>query len=142
MTRTLHQVIATVLCYTCWLSCAAPQAMPQSLSIDPERPSAPVFWRPYLAPDVPPARLSNSPRIQDLIRADTLYLTIQDTIALVLENNIDIEVARYSPLLADWNLERARAGGALPGVPNGASTVGSVARPSSATPLRRSTTIR
>jgi outer membrane protein len=127
MTRTLHQVIATVLCYTCWLSCAAPQAMPQSLSIDPERPSAPVFWRPYLAPDVPPARLSNSPRIQDLIRADTLYLTVQDTIALVLENNIDIEVARYSPLLADWNLERARAGGALPGVPNGASTVGSVA---------------
>jgi outer membrane protein len=125
--RTLRQALATLLCYTCWLSCASSQSTAQSLSIDPERPSAPVFWRPYLAADVPPARLSNSPRLQDLIRAGTLYLTVQDTIALVLENNIDIEVGRYSPILADWNLERARAGGALPGVPNGASTVGSVA---------------
>jgi outer membrane protein len=123
LARRLRRALALVLCYTCWLSCASSQ----SLSIDPERPSAPVFWRPYLAADVPPARLSNSPRLQDLIRAGTLYLTVQDTIALVLENNIDIEVSRYSPILADWNLDRARAGGAFPGVPNGASTVGSVA---------------
>ena len=119
----LRQALAIVLSYTCWLSCASAQ----SVSIEPERPSAPVFWRPYLAPDVPPARESNSPRLKDLIRAGTLYLTVPDTIALVLENNIDIEVARYSPILADWNLERAKAGGALPGVPNGASTAGSVA---------------
>jgi hypothetical protein len=68
--------------------------MSQSVSIDPVRPSAPILWRPYLAPDVPPVRLANSPRLQDLIRAGTLYLTVQDAIALVLENNIDIEVAR------------------------------------------------
>jgi outer membrane protein TolC len=119
----IRRAVALVLSYTCWLPCASAQ----SISIDPERPSAPIFWRPYLAADVPPARLSNSPRLQDLIRAGTLYLTVQDTIALVLENNIDIEVSRYNPILADWNLERAQAGGALPGVPNGASTVGSVA---------------
>ncbi len=121
--RTLRQAVAAGLCYTCWFSCA----WSQSLAIDPVRPSAPIFWRPYLAADVPPARLSNSPRLQDLIRAGTLYLTVQDAIALVLENNIDIEVARYNPISAVWQLERAQAGGALPGVPNGASTAGQVA---------------
>ena len=56
-----------------------------------------------------------------------LYLTVQDAIALALENNIDIEVARYNPILAEWQLERSRAGGALPGVPSGASQAGNVA---------------
>ena len=125
--RILRQAVAASLCYTCWFSCASAQLMSQSLTIDPVRPSAPIFWRPYLAADVPPARLSNSPRLQDLIRAGTLYLTVQDAIALVLENNIDIEVARYSPISAAWQLERAQAGGALPGVPNGAATAGTVA---------------
>ena len=56
-----------------------------------------------------------------------LYLTVQDAIALALENNIDIEVARYNPIEAEWQLERSRAGGALPGVPSGASQAGNVA---------------
>ena len=127
MTRALRQAVAAGLCYTCWFSCAPSQLMSQSVSIDPVRPSAPILWRPYLAPDVPPVRLANSPRLQDLIRAGTLYLTVQDAIALVLENNIDIEVARYNPMMSAWNLERAQAGGALPGVPNAASSAGSVA---------------
>jgi outer membrane protein len=56
-----------------------------------------------------------------------LYLTVQDAIALALENNLEIEVARYNPIIAEWQLERSQAGGALPGVPSGASQVGSVA---------------
>ncbi len=40
---------------------------------------------------------------------------------------IDIEVARYNPLLSAWQLERAQAGGALPGVPSSASQADSVA---------------
>ena len=60
-------------------------------------------------------------------RAGTLYLTVQDAIALALENNIDIEMARYNPLVATWNVTRAEAGGALPGVPSNASQAGSVA---------------
>ena len=127
MTRALRQGLAIGLCYTCWFSCAWGQSIPQSGSIDPVRPSAPTLLRPYLAPDVPPVRLSNSARLHDLIRAGTLYLTVQDAIALVLENNIDIEVARYNPIMSAWNLERSQAGGALPGVPNAASTAGSVA---------------
>ncbi|HLJ49962.1 MAG TPA: TolC family protein [Bryobacteraceae bacterium] len=106
------------------LCCAA---MGQQLSIQPIRPAKSILVRPYEAATVPPVRLNNSQRLQDLVRAGTIYLTVQDAIALALENNIDIEVARYGPLLAEWQLERAQAGGALPGVPNSASQAGSVA---------------
>ncbi len=99
----------------------------QQPAVEPVRPSAFVAVRPYLAPQIPPVRLQNSGRLRDLIRAGMLYLTVQDAIALALENNIDIEVARYNPILAEWQLERSRAGGALPGVPSGASQAGNVA---------------
>src|SRR5580693_4775169 len=79
--------------------------------IEPVRPQAPVVVRPYLAPSVPPVRLRNSDRLHQLMRAGTLYLTVQDAIALALENNIDLEVSRYNPLLATWQVERAQAGG-------------------------------
>jgi outer membrane protein len=93
----------------------------------PVRPSAFIAIRPYLAPQIPPIRLQNSGRLNSLVRAGMLYLTVQDAIALVLENNIDIEVARYNPIIAEWQLERSRAGGALPGVPSSASNAGNVA---------------
>ena len=99
----------------------------QQPPIEPVRPSAPVAVRPYRAPYVPPIRLADSARLGSLIRGGALYLTVQDAIALALENNIDIEVGRYNPLVAQWNLERSQAGGALPGVPSGASQAGSVA---------------
>jgi outer membrane protein TolC len=99
----------------------------QEVSIEPVRPSAPALWRPYLAAEVPPVRLANSGRLRDLVRAGKVYLTARQAIELALENNVDIEVARYAPLLADWRVERAQAGGALPGVPSGASQAISVA---------------
>lgn len=120
--RLFRQFLAVGLCCSMSSVCWA-----QSVSIEPVRPSAPLLWRPYLPATVPPVRLTNSNRLHDLIRAGTLYLTVQDAIALALENNIDIEVARYNPILAEWQLERAQAGGALPGVPSGASQAGSVA---------------
>ena len=119
----LRQCIAVALCCT-W---PVTTASAQQLSIEPVRPAAPVLWRPYLAPEVPSVRLSNSERLRNLIRAGKLYLTVQDAIALALENNIDIEVARYNPILSEWRVQRAEAGGALPGVPSGASQAGSVA---------------
>jgi outer membrane protein TolC len=48
-----------------------------------------------------------------LIRAGNLYLSAQDVVALAIENNIDVEVQRYGPLLAKEVLRRAEAGGAL-----------------------------
>lgn len=99
----------------------------QDQSIAPIKPTGSVLVRPYKAAAIPPPRLSNSARLRSLIRAGKLYLTVQDAIALALENNIDIEIARYSPLLDQWNLERYQAGGALPGVPSGQSLATSVA---------------
>src|SRR6202040_682337 len=80
----------------------------------------------YRPVEVPPIRLSDSDRSKVLIRAGKLYLTLQDALALALENNIDIESARYNASLLAWNLERAQAGGALPGVPSGASQSASI----------------
>ena len=96
-------------------------------ALEPIRPNAKIIIRPYEAVDVPPVRLANSPRLAELIRAGTLYLTAQDAIALALENNIDLEVARYNPIIAAWRVQRAEAGGLLPGVPSNASQAGSVA---------------
>ena len=98
-----------------------------SASIEPVRPSATVLIRPYLAPGVPAIRVADSARLAALMRGGALYLTLQDAIAVALENNIDIEIARYGPILAAWNLKRSEAGGALPGVPSGASQAGTVA---------------
>ena len=97
------------------------------VSIEPVRAKMNPVIRPYFAPSVPEVRVGNSARLKSLMRAGALYLTAQDAVALAIENNIDLEVARYNPLIADWNLERAQAGGALPGVPSGASQAGSVA---------------
>ena len=95
--------------------------------IAPIRPQTNILIRPYLPAEIPQARTNNSSRLQSLLRAGAIYLTAQDAIALAIENNIDLEVARYNPLIADWRLERSQAGGALPGVPSGASQAGSVA---------------
>ena len=108
------------------LGCPA-LAWAQQAAIAPEPPSAPSLIRPYLAPEVPPVRLGNSRRLSEIVHAGTLYLSAQDAIALALENNIDIEIARYNPLILDWDLTRAQAGGLLPGVPSNASQAGTVA---------------
>jgi outer membrane protein len=62
---------------------------------------------------VSPARLTNSPRLDSLIRGGNLYLSAQDVIALVLENNLDIAIQRYGPFLAREVLRRAEGGGFL-----------------------------
>ncbi len=113
----------------CWLLSIAPGWAQQgqgSIGIEPVRPSAPILWRPYKPVKVPPVRLGNSGRMQMLIRAGKLYLSVHDAIALALENNIDIEIARYNPSALAWSLERAEAGGALPGVPSAAAQTTSV----------------
>jgi outer membrane protein TolC len=82
-----------------------------SVRIDPAKGT--WLTRPYRARPVPPISLANTPRIDALIRAGNLYLSSADVVALVLENNIDIEVQRYGPLLAREVLRRAEGGGLL-----------------------------
>ncbi len=59
----------------------------------------------------------DSPRIDSLIRAGQLYLSLQDAIALALENNLDIQLERYGVRMASTDTYRAQGGGTLRGVP-------------------------
>lgn len=89
----------------------------QEISI--QTPAPPPLVGPILRPfhlqkrEVSPARLTNTSRLESLIRAGNLYLTAQDVIALALENNVDIAVQRYGPYLAREVLRRAQGGGFL-----------------------------
>jgi len=110
------------------LVCPAQQTPPAGTAVRIDAPTGKVadskigwFTRRYTPRYVPPVNLGNSSRLDQLIRAGNLYLTAQDVIALALENNIDIEVQRYGPLLAREVLRRAEAGGLLRNVGQGVS---------------------
>ena len=57
---------------------------------------------PYRAREVSPVNLRNSQRIFDLMRAGQLYLSLDDAIALALENNLDIELERFLPKISRY----------------------------------------
>lgn len=101
-------------------------AAPLAAQIAIDRPKAPLFIRPYEAPLVPPVRLTNSERLGASIRAGKMYLSLHDALTLALENNLSLEAARYDPLLADWALLRAQAGGPIRGVPSASAQVAGV----------------
>jgi len=68
------------------------------------------FLSRYRPRAVAPVSFYDSPRIERLLRAGSIYLSLRDAIALALENNLDIEVARYYPKLALSDLQRASDG--------------------------------
>jgi outer membrane protein len=80
------------------------------------RSSFPFIFRPYSAQDISPANLANSPRIDALMRDGKIYLSVDDAVALALENNLDIEIARYNLNIAAADLLRAKSGASILGV--------------------------
>ena len=74
---------------------------------------------PYTARHVAPPNLSNTARIDQLMREGKLYLSLNDAIALALENNLDIAIARYNLNIADTDILRAKAGAATLGINTG-----------------------
>jgi len=78
--------------------------------------SFPRVFAPYEMPAVGEPRLSNGRRLEDLIVGGKLLLTLSDAIALALENNLEIAVARYDIPIAQTDLLRAKGGGATRGV--------------------------
>jgi outer membrane protein TolC len=73
----------------------------------------------YIPENVPAPGLTNSPRLDQLIRDGKLYLSLQDAIHLALENNLDLAIARYNLPIADTDILRTRAGGSFRGVNTG-----------------------
>ena len=74
---------------------------------------------PYTGDQVPEPVLTNSPRLDRLIRDGKLYLSLKDAIDLALENNLDLAIARYNLPIADTDLLRTKAGGSFRGVNTG-----------------------
>src|SRR4029079_15545689 len=125
--RQLQSSIAVL----CALLVAAPPTFAQEPSPSPQpRPR----WysgitQPYKARPLAPVSVSNTSRIDALLRAGNLYLSLSDAIALAVENNLDVEIERYEFSIAEADLLRARSGASingiptsvLPGVPTGAN---------------------
>ena len=64
----------------------------------------------------PPLSFQNSPRVHELIRAGGMYLSVQDALGLAIENNLDVELQRFTLPAADADLLRARGGGVVRGL--------------------------
>jgi outer membrane protein TolC len=114
----LRTGISTVLCASIFILPAASQQTSRDRPRGPEMPqsSGMRFTSPYRARPVSSASFANSARTYALIKAGNMYLSLQDAIALALENNLDIQVQRYNPMIAGTELKRAKGGGVLRGL--------------------------
>ncbi len=91
------------------------QAKDQRANIVP-RSSFLDFVAPYRRPSAPPLKLSPADRARSLIRNGIIYLSLYDAIALAIENNLDVEVARYNLSISGTETLRASGGGDLRGI--------------------------
>ncbi len=77
------------------------------------------FYRPTT---IAKASFVNSVRLGDLVKDGKIYLSLSDAIALAIENNYDIAIARYDLDIADTDILRTRMGAAPLGAPSGLVT--------------------
>jgi outer membrane protein len=121
-------VLFGTLTFACWGQDAPAAPVPQNT---PETRPLPVMnyakpvshfpnpIGPYTARHLAAPSLANTARIDSLLHDGKLYLSLNDAIALTLENNLDIAIARYNLNIADTDILRARAGASTLGVNNG-----------------------
>jgi len=101
---------------------SAPVPNPQPSSITQlsfEMPKSRNPLKAYAPDTVPEPLLTNSPRIDQLVRDGKLYLSLKDAIELALEDNLDLAIARYNIPIADTDILRTQAGGFFRGVNTG-----------------------
>ena len=101
----------------------APQSAPPSpvhlRDYSQPRSAFPTFLQPYTPRQLELSNLGNSPRIDTLMRDGKIYLSIDDAVALALENNLDLEIARYNMNIAEADLLRAKSGANILGINTG-----------------------
>jgi outer membrane protein len=103
------------------LLAGASAAAGQTLETSITTPPAPRWIGPIVRPFhlekrvVAPAKLTDSARLESLVRAGNLYLSVRDVIALVLENNLDLAVRRYDSFIGREIQRRSEGGGYLRG---------------------------
>ena len=72
----------------------------------------------YMPTNIPKASFTNSVRLTDLVKDGKIYLSLSDAIALAIENNYDIAIARYDLDIADTDILRTRSGALPLGAPS------------------------
>ena len=86
----------------------------------------PNIVKPYKSIELEHPDLANSPRLEDLIHDGKLELTLNEAVELAMQNNLDIQVQRYNPWLAQTDILRALGGGAIRGLGSTIATVNSI----------------
>jgi outer membrane protein TolC len=89
-------------------------APPQPFHVPMPHSHNPLF--PYTPSSAPDLDLSNSPRLQNLIRDGKIYVSMRDAIAVAIENNLDLASFRYNFPIAQTDILRTKAGGQANGV--------------------------
>jgi outer membrane protein len=79
----------------------------------------PYMVSPYVAHQVPPPSFGNTPRIESMLKDGKLRLSLSDAVALALENNLDLAIARFNLSIADTDIMRAKSGESVRGVATG-----------------------
>ena len=98
---------------------SAQQAPSQNRDFTKGAPIFPNVLAPYKSHDIPEPNLINSVRISGLIQNGNLMLSLDDAIALALENNLDLVIARYNLPIADTDILRTKSGANDRGVNTG-----------------------
>jgi outer membrane protein len=135
--RIVGFALAGVLSVSGWAQTTqpAPSALPQApqpipgpapqsqhyVPVDYSKPRSqfPNVIAPYKPGYVPPPNLNNTDRVQQLMRDGKIMLSMNDAVALALENNLDLVLARYNLNIADTDILRADAGANILGVNTG-----------------------
>ncbi len=91
---------------------AAPSSHARSEMVNYSKPRGyfPNPLAPYTAREIAPPDLANSPKLEQLMRDGKIYLSMDDAVALALENNLDIAIQRYNVAIADTDVLRAKSG--------------------------------
>ena len=76
----------------------------------------------YRPTTIAKANFANSVRLADLMKDGKIYLSLSDAIALAIENNYDIAIARYDLDIADTDILRTKTGATPLGAPSGLVT--------------------
>jgi outer membrane protein TolC len=92
---------------------------------DYSKPFGPLLGNPintYRPTSIGKASFANSVRLDNLVKDGKIYLSLSDAIALAIENNYDIAIARYDLDIADTDILRTKAGASPLGAPSGLVT--------------------
>lgn len=103
----------------CGLTGAAPSASPGASDGASDGPGDRIRWHvgPFRLPAVPATRVDDGDRLAGLLREGTLALSLEDAIALAIENNFDVALQRLTRDAAETDWLRAEGGGDLRGLP-------------------------